>query len=107
MVVVDDLDEGLNAAALLDQFLAHAAGDLSRVALDSGDDGVGEGVRFGAIVVRLDNDDLYGAEASSAFYFPSTCPMRSAVILRCQYMIATCCRKEIYPPRIYSMGSRE
>lgn len=68
VVVVDDLDEGLDTAALLDQLLAHASGDLGRVALDSGNDGVREWVRLGAIVVRLDNDDLFGAEASSAFY---------------------------------------
>lgn len=58
MVVVDNLDERLDAAALLDHLLAHAAGDLEGVALDTGDDGVGEGVRLGASVVRLDNDDL-------------------------------------------------
>lgn len=58
VVVVDDLDEGLDAAALLDGLLTHAAGDLEGVALDTGDDGVREGVRLGASVVRLDNDDL-------------------------------------------------
>ena len=58
MVVVDDLDERLDAAALLDRLLTHAAGDLEGVALDTGDDGVREGVGLGASVVRLDNDDL-------------------------------------------------
>lgn len=58
MVVVDDLDEGLDAAAAVDELLTHAAGDLQGVALDTGDDGVGEGVRLGARVVGLDNDDL-------------------------------------------------
>ena len=58
MVVVDDLDEGLDAAALLDGLLTHAAGDLEGVALDTGDNGVGEGVSLGARVLRLDNDDL-------------------------------------------------
>ena len=58
MVVVDDLDEGLDAAAAVDHLLPHAAGDLGGVTLDTGDDGVGEGVRLGASVVRLDNDDL-------------------------------------------------
>lgn len=62
MVVVDDLDERLDAAALLDHLLTHAAGDLQGVALDTGDDGVGEGVRLGARVLRLDNDDLYIGE---------------------------------------------
>lgn len=59
VVVVDDLDERLDTAALLDHLLAHATGDLGRVALDTGDDGVGEGVRLGASVVRLDNDNLF------------------------------------------------
>lgn len=59
VVVVDNLDERLDAAALLDGLLTHAAGDLQGVTLDTGNDGIGEGVRLGASVVRLDNDDLY------------------------------------------------
>ena len=59
MVVVGHLDERLDVAALVNLLLAHTAGDLQRVALDSGDDGVREGVRLGASVVRLDDDDLY------------------------------------------------
>jgi hypothetical protein len=58
VVVVDDLDERLDAAALLDGLLTHAAGDLEGVALDTGDDGVGEWMSLGASVLRLDNDDL-------------------------------------------------
>lgn len=58
VVVVDDLDEGLDAAAAIDQLLAHAAGHFQGVALDPGNDGVGEGVGLGAVVVWLDNDDL-------------------------------------------------
>jgi hypothetical protein len=58
VVVVDDLDERLDAAATVDELLAHTAGHLQGVTLDTGDDGVGEGVRLGARVVRLDNDDL-------------------------------------------------
>lgn len=58
VVVVDDLDEGLDAAAAVDELLTHAAGDLQGVALDTGDDGVGEGVRLGAGVVGLNNNDL-------------------------------------------------
>lgn len=58
VVVVDDLDEGLDAAAAVDELLTHAAGHLQGVALDTGDDGVGEGVRLGASVVGLDNNDL-------------------------------------------------
>lgn len=58
VVVVDDLDEGLDAAALLNLLLSHAAGDLQGVALDTGNESVGEGVRLGTSVVGLDDDDL-------------------------------------------------
>ena len=58
VVVVDNLDERLDAAALLDGLLPHAAGYLGRVALDTSDDGVRKGLGLGAGVVRLDNDDL-------------------------------------------------
>ena len=58
VVVVDNLDERLDAAALLDGLLPHAAGDLQWVALNTSDDGVGEGLGLGTGVVRLDNDDL-------------------------------------------------
>lgn len=63
VVVVDDLDEGLDTAALLDSLLTHAAGDLEGVALDTGDDGVREGVSLGARVLRLDNDNLLIAKS--------------------------------------------
>lgn len=58
VVVVDDLDEGLDLGALLLAGLGHAAGDLGGVALDAGDDGVAEGVRLVAVVDGLDDDDL-------------------------------------------------
>lgn len=58
VVVVDKLDEGLDLVALLLAGLGHAAGDLRRVALDSGDEGVAEGVSLVAGVDRLDDDDL-------------------------------------------------
>ncbi len=58
MVVVDDLDERLDLGALLLAGLGHAAGDLGRVALDAGNDGVAEGVRLVAVVDGLDDDDL-------------------------------------------------
>lgn len=62
MVVVDDLDEGLELAALLLAALGHAASDLGRVTLDAGNDGVAEGVRLVAVVDGLDNDNLYDWE---------------------------------------------
>ena len=58
VVVVDDLDEGLDLGALLLASLGHPAGDLLGVALDAGDQGVAEGVRLVAIVDGLDDDDL-------------------------------------------------
>lgn len=58
VVVVDDLDEGLDLGALLLASLGHPAGDLLGVALDTGDQGVTEGVRLVAIVDGLDDDDL-------------------------------------------------
>lgn len=58
VVVVDDLDERLDAAALLDLLGAHATSHLGGVALDTGDESIGEGVGLGAGVLRLDDDDL-------------------------------------------------
>ena len=58
MVVVDGLDERLDAAPLLDLLLAHAPRDLLGVTLDAGHDGEGERVRLGAGVIRLDDDNL-------------------------------------------------
>lgn len=59
VVVVDGLDEGLDAAALLLLLHTHAAGHLLGVALDTGNERIGEGVRLGAIVLRLDDDNLH------------------------------------------------
>lgn len=65
MVVVDDLDERLDAAALLDLLGAHATSHLGGVALDTGDEGIGEGVGLGAGVLRLDDDDLSNCQWNS------------------------------------------
>lgn len=65
MVVVDDLDERLDFTALVLAGLGHAAGDLLGVALDSGDEGVGEGVGLGAVVLGLDNHDLLSGIATA------------------------------------------
>ena len=54
VVVVDDLDEWLDLAALVLTGLAHAAGDLLWVALDTGDEGVWEGVLRGSVSCRSD-----------------------------------------------------
>lgn len=58
VVVVDDLDEGLDLVSLLLAGLGHAAGDLGGVALDAGNQGVAEGVRLVAVVNGLDDDNL-------------------------------------------------
>lgn len=65
MVVVDDLDERLDLAALGLAGLGHAAGDVQRVALDAGDDGVGEGVDFAAVVDGHEEDDLLAGVAAA------------------------------------------
>lgn len=58
VVVVDDLDEGLDLGALLLAGLGHAAGDLGGVALDASDQGVAVRVRLVAGVDGLDDHDL-------------------------------------------------
>ena len=58
VVVVDDLDEWLDLAALVLAGLGHAAGDLLWVALDTGDDGVWVRPLLGTFIVLLDDDDL-------------------------------------------------
>lgn len=65
VIVVDDLDERLDLAALGLAGLAHALGDLQRVALDAGNDGVGERVLLAAVVLRLDDDNLLAGVASA------------------------------------------
>ena len=65
MVVVDDFDEGLHFAALVLAGLGHSAGHLERVAFDAGDEGVWEGVLFAAVVLRLDDDDLFACVAAT------------------------------------------
>ena len=65
VVVVDDLDEGLDLAALGLAGLGHTAGDLQRVALDAGYEGVGEGVLLAAVVLRCDDDDFLAGIASA------------------------------------------
>lgn len=80
MVVVDDLDKRLDLGAAVDQLLTHAAGNLLGVALDTGNDGEGEGVSLGARVLRLDNDDLNKA-MSVMVILPSRRSMSRIAIL--------------------------
>ncbi len=65
MVVVDGLDKGLDLAALVLAGLAHTAGDLQRVPLDTGHERVGEGMLLGAVILGLDDDDLLAGIAAS------------------------------------------
>lgn len=57
MVVVDDLDERLDLGALLHLGLRHTAGNLLGVALNAGNESVGEAVGLGATVDRCDDDN--------------------------------------------------
>lgn len=65
VVVVDDLDERLDLGALGNAGLSHAAGDGLGVALNAGNEGVREGVGLGALVDRLDDDDLLACVAAT------------------------------------------
>lgn len=58
MVIVDDLDERFDLAALLLSRLGHTAGDLGGVPLDTSYEGMAVGVCLGAGVNGLDDDDL-------------------------------------------------
>lgn len=81
MVVVDGLDEGLDAAPLLDLLLAHAPRHPLGVALNAGHDGEGERVRLGAGVIRLDDDNLLrGSNEMSATVYPMSASSRPIVI---------------------------
>ena len=75
MVVVDELDEGLESALSIDFLLAHASGDLSWSALNSDDESVGELLVLHsklknnknyllAIIVLLDNDCLLASSST-------------------------------------------
>lgn len=66
VVVVDDLDERLDLAALLLSRLGHAAGDLRGVPLDTSYEGMAVRVCLGAGVDGLDDDDLDVSQNISA-----------------------------------------
>lgn len=69
VVVVDDLDEGLDLGALLLAGLGHAAGNLGRVALDAGHQSVTVGVRLVASVHGLDDHDLFDGNSPVSISF--------------------------------------
>lgn len=78
VVVVDDLDEGLDLGSLLLASLGHAAGDLGGVALNTGDQGVAEGMRLVAVVNGLDDDNL---ESNSSQRCVLEQPVSSKILL--------------------------
>jgi hypothetical protein len=61
---VDLLDKRLDLALLGLLVLRHAAGDLGWVALDAGDEGVGEGMRLGAVVEGRNDHTLLSGIAT-------------------------------------------
>jgi hypothetical protein len=67
VVVVDDLDERLDLAALGLAGLGHTAGDLGWVTLDTGNQGVWVWVRLVASVLWLDDHNLHAHNVSSPF----------------------------------------
>ena len=66
MVVVDNLDEGLDLGALGNLLSAVSLGDLQGVSLDTSNQGVAKGVGLGAIVVGLDDDNLLTGKSTAS-----------------------------------------
>lgn len=64
MVVVDDLDERLHPGSLGNALLTHALCDLQWVALDTGDNSMGERLLLCALVKVLDDHSLLTGVAS-------------------------------------------
>lgn len=58
MVVVDDLDEGLDTSAGQDLAAGHGLGNSAGAAVDTNNDGVGEGASLGGVLDGLDDDSL-------------------------------------------------
>lgn len=58
VIVVDVLDEGLNARSLQDLLLSHRLRDLERCTVNSGHERVSELVLLSRIIERLDDDRL-------------------------------------------------
>lgn len=65
VVVVDDLDEGLDLGSLGNLLGVHVGGNLQRVSLDSGNQSVGEGVSLGSLIVGLDDHHLLTSVSAS------------------------------------------
>lgn len=65
VVVVDNLDEGLDLGSLGNLLGVHVGADLQRVSLNTGHEGVGEGVRLGSLIVGLDDHHLLTSVSAS------------------------------------------
>lgn len=74
MVVVNNLDEWLNLAALCLASLRHAAGDLRRVTFNTGDQCVRVWVRLVASILRLNDHDLPNDSYQRSFFKISQSP---------------------------------
>lgn len=66
MVIVDDLYEWFNLAALCLGGFRHSTGNGGRIALNACDKSMGERMRLGAGIERLYYDDLQSHEYQSA-----------------------------------------
>merc|ERR1712018_1023502 len=64
VVIVDNLEERLDLAPLLNLLLGHALGHQTWVPVDAGDECVSEGLVGSTIVVGFDNDGLAASKAS-------------------------------------------
>lgn len=65
VVVVDDLDEGLDSSSLGDLLFAVLLGHLEGVSLNTSNQGVAEWVRLGALIMRLDDDHLLSSVSAA------------------------------------------
>merc|ERR1712018_978812 len=64
VIIVDNLEERLNLAPLLNLLLGHTLGHQTWIPIDTGDECVSEGFVGGPIVVRFDNDGFAAGKAS-------------------------------------------
>jgi hypothetical protein len=66
MIVIHHLDKWLYFTSLCNPFLSHSSGDFAGVALDSSDEGVAEGMDFGAVVIWFEDHGFAAGVAASS-----------------------------------------
>lgn len=66
MIVIHHLDKWLYFTPLCDPFLAHSRCDFAGVALNPSDEGVAEGVSFGAVIEWFKDDGFAAGVAASS-----------------------------------------